>query len=152
MPKPGESAFSIEPIRGMTFGFVGQHGTWATAEAQASMRALAAGPFNWVTLAFAGLQDHAGDPVIRHGPPDTVSDDEILAMANLAHQLGLSVCLKPTVNCRDGTWRGELRFADDSSAGTPTWSEWFERYGNMMEHYAKLAERAGCEMFWLAAR
>ncbi|WP_067848893.1 glycoside hydrolase family 113 [Alicyclobacillus mali (ex Roth et al. 2021)] len=142
-----ESAFDLGFIRGMTFGFVGQHGTWGTDEARASMRALAEQPFNWVTLAFAGLMEHPADPAIAYGPPVTVSDEEIASMAELAHALGLKVCLKPTVNCRDGTWRGEIRFEKEHGPDLESWEAWFGSYSDMMAHYARLAKRTGCEMF-----
>ncbi|WP_206830322.1 glycoside hydrolase family 113 [Alicyclobacillus fructus] len=145
--RTSESAFDLDLIRGMTFGFVGQHGTWANEEARTSMRALAEQPFNWVTLAFAGLMEHAGHPAIAYGPPVTVSDAEIAAMVDLAHELGLKVCLKPTVNCRDGTWRGEIRFEDEKGEDLASWEAWFEAYAEMMAHYARLAERTRCEMF-----
>ncbi|SIS93719.1 glycoside hydrolase family 113 [Alicyclobacillus vulcanalis] len=142
-----ENAFDLDFIRGMTFGFVGEHGTWGNDVARASMTALADGPFNWVTLAFAGLMAHPGDPAIAYGPPVTVSDDEIIGMADFAHRLGLNVCLKPTVNCRDGTWRGEIRFDGERGPDPARWTAWFAAYTDMMVHYARLAQRLGCEMF-----
>ena len=42
----------------------------------------------------------------------TTSDQELLAMTQLAHSRGMRVFWKPTVNCLDGTWRARISFFD----------------------------------------
>lgn len=63
------------------------------------------------------------------------------------HKLGIKVCLKPVVNCQDGTWRAFINFFDVDVPREPNWTEWFESYEQFILHYAEMAERLGCEMF-----
>ena len=62
-------------------------------------------------------------------------------------QLGMQVCLKPVVNCADGTWRAHINFFDIDVPPEPKWSEWWESYDAFVLHYAEIAERTGCAMF-----
>lgn len=76
-----------------------------------------------------------------------LTDEEIYWGIEEAHQLGLKVCLKPVVNCADGTWRAHINFLSPDVPGEPTWSDWFKSYENYLLHYAKIAEETKCEMF-----
>ncbi|GMA58414.1 hypothetical protein GCM10025858_29170 [Alicyclobacillus sacchari] len=51
------------------------------------------------------------------------------------------------MNCRNGTWRAHINFFDRDVPGEPTWAQWFQSYGTFILHYARMAERLGCEMF-----
>lgn len=76
-----------------------------------------------------------------------VTDEEVHGAIQLAHELGLKVCLKPVVNCKNGTWRAHINFFDVDVPGEPSWTKWFESYDNFILHYAEIAENTGCEMF-----
>jgi hypothetical protein len=135
-------------IAGMTWGWVGVRGTWDTAEAALSMQTMAqATAVNWVAIAFAALQDTAQSTEIRWQDPPTVTDDEVRAGIARAHQLGLQVCLKPVVNCADGTWRAHINFFDVDVPPEPKWSDWWQSYTGFIVHHAAIAEETGCEMF-----
>jgi len=58
----------------------------------------------------------------------------------------LKVCLKPVVNCSDGTWRAHINFFEIDVPCEPKWSDWFTSYRQFMVHYAKLAQEMSCEM------
>ncbi|SEM53323.1 1,4-beta-xylanase [Paenibacillus sp. OV219] len=135
-----------ETVSGMTWGWVGVRGTWTGSEADQSMEEMAKLGVNWVGLALSVLQETAFSTEIPYWESPTVTDDEVRAAIRKAKSLGMKVCLKPVVNCKDGTWRAHIGFFDNEVPGEPSWREWFWSYGNFMKHYAVIAEEEGCEM------
>ncbi len=135
------------PFHAMTWGWTGVRGTWTSPEAVESLEALAALGPTWVVLAFAALQDTAQSTTVRWQEPPTVTDDEVRAVVARARGLGLRDCLKPTVNCADGTWRAHIGFFDVDVPGEPTWDEWFASYSEYVLHHAALAEEVGADLF-----
>ncbi|MBM7781885.1 hypothetical protein JOD47_002053 [Arthrobacter tumbae] len=101
---------------------------------------------NWVAVSFAALQDTAQSTEIPFSDEPTVSDQEVRWAIRTMKAEGYSVCLKPVVNCADGTWRAFIGFFDEDAPGEPTWGQWFESYTRFILHYARLAEEEGCEM------
>ncbi len=75
--------------------------------------------------------------------PDSVktpTDESVLHAMRKAHELGFDeVMLKPHVDVKDGTFRGEIE-PDDRAA-------WFASYRSMIEHYADLAREGGASLF-----
>ncbi|TXK19935.1 1,4-beta-xylanase [Homoserinibacter sp. GY 40078] len=130
----------------MTWGWVGTRGTWATPEAEESMRLMADHGVTWTALAYAALQEHIISTEIRSDLAPTVGDDEIVGAIRRAHDLGLTVCLKPVVNVADGTWRAHIGFFDEDVPGEPSWGEWFASYRRFILHAAQIAEQEGCAM------
>ncbi|GMA37662.1 glycoside hydrolase family 113 [Demequina litorisediminis] len=136
------------PFHAMTWGWVGERGSWTTDAARQSMVAMTEVAPTWVVLAYAALQDSAQSTTIHwQDSPDLVTDDEIREAAAHARELGLRVCLKPTVNVKDGTWRAYIGFFDQDVPGEPTWDEWFDEYEAYILHHAALAEEIGADLF-----
>ncbi len=137
--------FPETPICGMTWGWVGTRGTWATPAAAESMRRMAEHDVTWTALAYAAEQ---ATPFSTEIPLDgvQVSDDEIVGAIREAHALGLQVCLKPVVNVADGTWRAHIGFFDWDVPGEPSWTQWFASYRAFILHAARIAEAEGCAM------
>lgn len=135
-----------ETINGMTWGWTGVRGTWTGPEAEFSMERMKELGVSWVALALGALQDTAQSTEIHFRDEPTVTDDEVRAAIRRAKALGLKVCLKPVVNCADGTWRAHIGFFADEVPGEPSWAEWFASYGAFIAHYARIAEEEGCEM------
>ena len=77
----------------------------------------------------------------------TISDEELISMIDYIHKKGLLVALKPTVNCKNGTWRAHINFFDKDVPCEPKWGNWFRSYTEFQLHFAKLAKETGCEMF-----
>ncbi|GGC00963.1 glycoside hydrolase family 113 [Cellulomonas carbonis] len=146
MTQRTDRTLTATPVRGMTWGWVGEPGTWSTPAADRSMRAMAGLGVTWVTLAYAAVQDTAQSTEVRWRGT-TVSDDEIRDAVGRARALGLRVCLKPTVNCVDGTWRAHIGFLEPDVPGEPTWREWFASYGEYVLHHAALAEELDADLF-----
>jgi hypothetical protein len=134
------------PVCGMTWGWVGTRGTWATPEASASMAAMVDHAVTWTAVAYAAVQATPFSTEIPFDAAPTVTDAEIVWAIREAKGLGLKVCLKPVVNCADGTWRAHIGFFDQDVPGEPTWGEWFASYRLFLLHAAEIAEAEGCEM------
>ena len=133
-------------IHGITFAPFARRGAFTRPEAFHSAELLVERTgANFVMLVPAGLQEHAYSEEI--GWDGTVSDEELAAMIGYFHSLGVQVALKPTVNCKDGTWRAHIAFFDQDVVCEPKWSSWFRAYTAFQCHYAAIAEQCGCEMF-----
>lgn len=138
----------MDYIKGFTFGWGTRKGDFLKPEAKDSLRKLQERTStDHVIVALAALQDTAHSTVIDYTGDHMVNDDELVDMIEYAKTLGLKVILKPTVNCKDGTWRAHINFFDLDVPCEPKWSEWFESYTAYQLHYAKIAEQTGCSMF-----
>ncbi|WP_025846130.1 glycoside hydrolase family 113 [Paenibacillus ehimensis] len=135
-------------VAGMTWGWTGVRGEWASERAGHSLKEMKEKlHVNWVTVAFAAHQDHPQSTVISFEEAPTVTDDEVRWAIGRSKELGLKVCLKPVVNCKDGTWRAHINFFDMDVPCEPKWSDWFAAYTRFILHYAQIAEETGCELF-----
>ena len=101
---------------------------------------------NFVILVPNGLQDTPQSEEICYTSPATMTDDELKGMIEYAHSLGLRVALKPTANCKNGTWRAHISFFDEDVVCEPKWGNWFASYMEFQNHYAAIAQEMGCQM------
>lgn len=131
----------------MTWGWVGERHQWQTPLAEHSFNALARINVNWVTIAFQALQDTPQSTVIDYQAKDLVTDEQVRWAIRMAKSKGYQVCLKPVVNCRNGTWRGFISFFDEDVPAEPTWDQWFQSYREYLNHFAKLAQEEDVELF-----
>ncbi|GMK38032.1 hypothetical protein PCCS19_10860 [Paenibacillus sp. CCS19] len=134
-------------IAGMTWGWTGIRGTWTTKEADRSMALMKERlAINWTAVTFAALQATPQSTTIPFAEAPTVTEEEVRHAIAEAKRNGLNVCLKPVVNCVDGTWRAHINFFDYDVPCEPKWSDWFASYTSFILHYARVAEETGCEM------
>jgi hypothetical protein len=131
----------------MTWGWTGVRGTWGGPRAEQSLDALAELQPNWIAVTFAALQATAQSTEIPFESEPVVTDEEVRWAIRAAHDRGVKVCLKPVVNCADGTWRAFIGFFDWDVPGEPQWNQWFASYTRFLLHYAAIAEEEGCELF-----
>lgn len=138
----------MDYIKGISFApFVGA-GSFERKETYISLdRMIEDTGCNYVTLVPNGLQDTAQSQTIDYKGPASLTDEELIKMINYIHEKGLAVALKPTVNCKNGTWRAHICFFEKDVICEPKWSVWFEAYTDFMVHYAKIAQETNCEMF-----
>ncbi|MCD8501177.1 MAG: 1,4-beta-xylanase [Bacillaceae bacterium] len=135
-------------IKGMTWGWIGTRGQWKTQKAEKSMDEMVQKlGVNWTAIAFQAQQKTAHSTKINYKEGSVVTDDEVYWAIDKAKRLGLKVCLKPVVNCMNGTWRAHINFFDQDVPGEPSWTEWFKSYEEYILHYARIAEETKCEMF-----
>lgn len=135
-------------IKGFTFAPFAKRGSYTRKEAYKSLNNLKERVgVNFITLVPNALQDTPQSEEICYTSNSTVSDEELEDIIAYANKIGLRVSLKPTVNCKNGTWRAHISFFDEDVPCEPKWSNWFKAYTDFQLHYAKIAEKMHCEMF-----
>ena len=137
----------LEYICGVTFAPFAPAGSFAKESSKESLRTMKENTnANFIILVPNGLQETPQSEEISYTSPATMTDDELKGMIEYAHSLGLRVALKPTANCKNGTWRAHINFFDEDGPCEPKWSNWFASYMDFQRHYAAIAQEMGCEM------
>ena len=136
----------LERINGITFAPFAMKGAFENEKAfkSADIMIERTGT-DFVMLTPVGLQENAHSETISW--EETLSDKELIKMIDYFHSKGVRVALKPTVNCKDGTWRAHIAFFDKDVVCEPKWSNWFKSYSEFQCYYAKIAQKTKCEMF-----
>jgi hypothetical protein len=135
-------------IKGFTFAPFARNGSYLKKETYKSLDNLKERVgINFIILVPNGLQETPQSEEICYTSNSTISDTELEDIINYAKNIGLRVAIKPTVNCKNGTWRAYINFFDEGVCCEPKWSKWFDSYTEFQLHYASIAERTGCEMF-----
>lgn len=138
----------MDYIKGITFGAFAGAGSFEKKQAYDSLDKLIDGTgANYIILVPNGLQETPQSQEINYTSPANLRDDELKKMIDHIHSKGLKVAIKPTVNCKNGTWRAHICFFDKDVPCEPKWSIWFKAYTDFQLHYAELAEETGCDMF-----
>ncbi len=152
LPKFSHTQSTTGFIKGHSWGWTGRRGEYLGDAPAESMKKLADTGANWVCIAFAGEMDKLNEPQIfwADSDPCMVTDDEIRRAIDLARQNNLKIILKPTVNVRDGAWRGDIKFETaEGKVDKQAWDKWWEDFEQFLLHYARIAEDTGCEMVCL---
>ncbi|GIP20973.1 1,4-beta-xylanase [Paenibacillus sp. J22TS3] len=138
----------MEYIKGFTYGWMARKGEFLKPEARESLRLLQERTgTTHVIFALAAHQAKPQSTVIDYTGDHMVSDEELAVMIRYAQSLGFKTILKPTVNVTDGTWRAHINFFDLDVPCEPKWRDWFASYTEYQEHYARIAEACGCDMY-----
>lgn len=138
---------NIPYICGVTFAPFAPAGSFSEEKARQSLKIMKERTnANFVIFAPSGLQDTPQSESICYTSDATMTDDELKLMIHYAQSLGLRVALKPTANCKNGTWRAHINFFDEDVPCEPKWGNWFDSYMDFQCHYARIAREMGCEM------
>lgn len=138
----------MDYIKGMTFAAFAGRGCLEHKEAYQSIDNLIERTgADFITLVPNGIQETPQSETIDYHSQATMSDDELINMINYIHGKGLKTAIKPTANCKNGTWRAHISFFDKDVPCEPKWGNWFASYTDFQLHYARIAEQTGCEMF-----
>ena len=138
----------MERINAVTFAPFCARGTFEKEETRQSLKLMKEKTgANYVIFAPNGMQKTAFSEEIDYRTDRNVTDEELIAMIGYAKELGLNVALKPTANCADGTWRAHINFFDEDVVCEPKWGNWFASYRAFQEHYARLAQQCGVDLF-----
>ena len=138
----------MEYIKGITFAPFAHRGDYIGEEVHESLdKLIKRTNANLIVLAPNGMQDTPQSEKIDYRSDETVSDDELIDLIGYARGRGLRTVIKPTANCRNGTWRAHINFFDEDVPCEPKWHNWFASYTDFQCHYAGIADRTGCEMF-----
>lgn len=134
--------------RGINFAPFCPKGVLNTKEARASLELMIKNTgADFVIFAPSGFQDHAQAENICYTSERTCTDEELTGMIRFAKSLGLTVGLKPTVNCLNGVWRAYISFFEEDVVCEPKWRNWFNSYTDFQTHYARIAGEEGCDLF-----
>lgn len=119
-----------------------QHDAYATPEASRSILFLREIGVEWVSLVVTWYQETPDSLIIYRDPYLTPDDEGVIQTIKLIHRLGMKVLLKPTVDVKDGAWRGEIGFDTEEE-----WEAWFSSYRYFINYYAELAAKYKVEEF-----
>lgn len=138
----------------VTFGFRGKAGYLGSEKAKAEADIIAAAGIKWVVLVPTVFVENCFSPRQFLDFERSPSDLEVADMIDYFHSLGIKVQLRPMLEGIDGCGRTEVMFAPDLSKRMPDGSHgskdaWFESMTARSVHYARIAERCGCELFCL---
>lgn len=138
----------MDYIKGITFAPFACQGTFEKEKTYQSLTVMKERTrADFIILVPNGLQDTPQSETIDYTGKATIGDEELEKFIAYAKSLGLRVALKPTVNCKNGTWRAHICFFDEDVVCEPKWSNWFAAYTEFQLHYARIAQKCGCEMF-----
>jgi hypothetical protein len=130
-------------IRGMTFAHVHSRAYgYGSDRAKRELMHLRADGVDWIALSTFAYQSAVDEPSLYFGARDpTMLDDDLLAVTDHAHQLGMKVMLKPHIWSRQfwdgGKWQGDIAMKSDADD-----AKWWEAYRQFVLKQAELAERA----------
>lgn len=142
-----KGSVQMKYIKGITFGSFAHKGVLERKEARTSLdHMIERTNADFIILVPNGIQDTPQSEKIDDTTDVTMSDQELIDFIGFAQSKGLRVALKPTVNCRNGTWRAHISFFDEDVPCEPKWCNWFDAYTKFQLHFAEIAERTGCEM------
>jgi hypothetical protein len=111
------------------------YGTTVAADALASLRETGT---ERAALVPTWYMATATSSEIRADPSLTPTDTALRTAARTARSLGLHVVIKPHIDIRDGTFRGDIAPASRS--------RWWHDYRVMLRHYAELAQQEDAAM------
>ena len=138
----------MDYIKGITYGAFAGAGEFTRKQAFTGIDRLIEGTgANYIILVPNGLQDTPQSQEIDYTSPANLTDDELKKMIDYIHGKGIKVALKPTVNCKNGTWRAHICFFDKDVPCEPKWSVWFKAYTDFQLHYAAIAQETGVDLF-----
>ena len=116
-------------IKGITFAPFARKGLLSSPEARISLDNLVKRTnADFIILVPCGLQDTPQSEQVDFCTETSMGDDELRDFIKYAADSGLRVALKPTVNCRNGTWRAHINFFDEDVPCEPKWGNWFASY------------------------
>ena len=130
--------------KGYTWGWCSRSGDYQKKAARKSMERLASNGLDWICITVNVFQETFYSTRIFPLYGFTQTDEDVIHAITMAKEMGLKVCLKPVVDCLDRNWRARINFPIDNPK---YWDDWFKSYTHYITHYAKIAERTGCEMF-----
>lgn len=111
-----------------------------SADAKRAMDSLKATGANYVTLIIPYYQNNRQSTTM-YPSWNTPTDTALITAIDYAHSIGLHVMIKPHLETDYIEWRGNIDPADGDRAA------WYESYGQMLEHYGRIAQAHGVEDF-----
>lgn len=138
---------------GVSFGFYAPCGYFDSEEARKQVEAMVETGVRWVVLIPTVMQENFSSPRQFRDFEQTPSDWELLDIIDLLHAKGIKVQLRPMLECFDGNGRLTV-FLPENRERIPgkvcdRARRWFDSMKYRSIYYARLAQRAGCELYCL---
>ncbi len=143
---------SLRIHRGVNFGFYARNGYYSSEKARLEVDRMKECNVSHVCVIATVLADTFCSPRQYRDFKMTPADDEVREIIDYIHSKGMVAQLRPMLECWDGTQRCHITFPTpdrEIMPGKPIKyaSSWFEGMIDRTLHYARLARRAGCEIF-----
>lgn len=136
---------------GMSYGFRARRGDFQRDQVTSDARAMRELGIDSVALHVTLGQETFASTRVFADFTVTPSDAELRDAISAFKAEGLSVMLKPMIECQDSSWQGNITFpdGDEQIQGTRTdyWSAWFGSFEAALAHYAEIAQEAGVDIF-----
>lgn len=139
-PNPGAEKPSFQS--GMTLT-VWERGALESPQGIRAVQNIAATGANSIALIPTWYQRGKDATDIYEDPAKTSSDRGLRDTIHRAHDLGMTVFLKPHIDTPDNAWRGYFGENFDDADRT----KWFASYHTFIDRYAQLADETGVELF-----
>jgi hypothetical protein len=129
-------------IRGMSFAHVHSRAYgYGSDRAKRELAHLRQVGVDWIAISPFAYQSAVDDPLLHFGQGDpTMRSDDLIAVTEHAHALGMKVMLKPHIWSRQfwngGKWQGDIAMKDEADD-----AKWWESYRAFILANAELAER-----------
>ena len=138
---------------GVTFGFYARNGWFDTDAARDNVDAMAETGVRWVVLVPTVMQEGFCATRQFRDFEHTPSDLELMDTIDYIHQKGIRVQLRPMLECMDGEGRLSVYLPRNRERmpgkACDYARRWFDSMARRSAYYAKLAQRAGCELYCL---
>lgn len=112
---------------------------YPTQESTDAINAIPATGANWISLMTTWYMENPTDNAIARFPEKTPTDEGLRKAIADAKAKGLKVMLKPQVDVKDDSWRGEINPSNNAA--------WFNSYRDFILTYAQIAQDTGCEIY-----
>ena len=97
---------------------------------------------DWVAVVVTWYQNSLESTEIEADPQRTPSDEALLYLLGRLKNSGFKVLLRPMVDVYDGSWRGNIAFAQEAE-----WQTWFRSYESFLLHYVEIAKAHDVSLF-----
>lgn len=142
----------MDMIKGVTFGYYGRNGYYASQQARDHVDHIAELNIPWICLISTVMQETYYSTRMFRDFYMTPDDSELEDIIRYIHSKGIKVMLRPMLECWDGTQRCQIHMPQGIIFPERPFTyrdQWFANYAHLVKHYAVLAERTGCEAFGL---
>ena len=125
-----------------TFRCVGNSVFFDFEDVEDPITSLKTNGFNMVAVVSTKYMDSKTSTEIGFVDKKSHTPEELAALIEDIHAKGMKVLLKPHVDVKDDSWRGEIGLPANASAEEKKqWAKaWFDAYAKFIINYAKMAE------------
>lgn len=106
---------------------------------------------NTIIIVLGALQDEPFEDFLDCNHSVMPTDPELIDFIKFCKTQGLRVFLKPVIEVRNGSCRADIDFMENDEFDKEQWLRWLANYQKFILHYAKIAEKTQCELFFVGS-